>query len=104
MAIGNLDRRIKIQDFTTVQNEFGETARTWVETAEVWGGVKYKSGGESVFATKETETSDVIFTIRYRSGITGKTRIVFEDEVYDIQHIAYVGRRKYMDITAKKSI
>jgi SPP1 family predicted phage head-tail adaptor len=101
MAIGNLDRCITLQDYTTVQNEYGEKSQTWTTTATTRAWVRYKSGGESVFATKETMTADLIFTIRYRSGITTKTRIVYGGFNYDILHIAETGRKKYLDITAK---
>ena len=101
MAIGNLDRCITIQDFTRSQNEYGETTEAWTDTTSTRAGVKYKSGGESVFSNKETATADVIFTIRYRATLTVKSRIVFEGVNYDILHIAQTGRRHYQEVTAK---
>lgn len=102
MAIGNLDRCIIIQDYTTTQNEYGERVQAWTNTATSKAWVKYKSGGESVFATKETVSADVIFVIRYRASLTERSRIVFEGVNYDILHIAEAGRRKYQEVTAKK--
>ena len=102
MAIGNLDRQITIQTPTLTQDEYGEAVTTWSTLATTWAWVRYKSGGEAIFASKDTATADCIFTIRYRSGITEKLRIVYESVNYDILHIAEVGRRKYMELTAKK--
>lgn len=102
MAIGNLDRRIQIQTATAAQDEYGEAVETWATTYTVWAWVRYKSGGESVFSNKETATADCIFTIRYRTGINERLRIVYDSVNYDILHIAEVGRRKYLELTAKK--
>lgn len=102
MAIGTLDRRVVLQTFSASQDEYGQDVNTWTTIATVWAWVRYKSGGESVYSNKETATADCIFTIRYRSGITEKHRIVYGGVNYDILHIAETGRRKFLDITAKK--
>lgn len=101
MAIGNLDRCITIQDYTNTRDEYGGAVKGWTTTATTKAWVKYKSGGESVYATKDTETADLIFVIRYRASLTTKSRIIYDGNTYDIKHIAEAGRRKYMEVTAK---
>lgn len=102
MAIGNLDRCIVLQDWTLTQDSYGQPIESWTETAKTKAWVRYKSGNESLAANKETATADCIFTIRYRASITEKTRVIFDGHTYDIIHIAESGRRKYLDLTAKK--
>lgn len=102
MALGQLDRRITIQSQAGTQDEFGQSVDSWSDVATVWAQVKFKAGSESVSANKLTTGADCIFTIRYRSQITTRNRIIYEGEYYDIIHKAEIGRRKYMDLTAKK--
>jgi len=99
--IGNLDRRIIIQNYTATTNDFGEPVKSWTTTATIWAGVRYGQGNERIMADKETVTADCIFTIRYRT-ITEKTRIVYAGVNYDITHIAEVGRKRYLELLANK--
>lgn len=103
MAIGNLDRRITLANCTSSIDTFGGATESYSTLATVWAWVRYKSGNESLFKTKETVSADAIFTIRYRT-LTEKTRITFETVIYDIVHIAEVGRREYLELTARKIV
>jgi SPP1 family predicted phage head-tail adaptor len=100
--IGDLDRRITLQSYTETANAFGEKVPTWSTLATVWAGVMFKDGGERLITQKETVTADVIFTIRYRSTVSEKTRIVWDSVNYDILHIAEVDRKRYLELAAQK--
>jgi SPP1 family predicted phage head-tail adaptor len=102
--IGNLDRRIVLKDYTTSQNDYGELEQTWTTTATTWAWVRFGAGNERMIANKETVVGDCIFTIRYRTGVTERTKVVFDSTDYDIQHIAQIGRRKYLELTARKIV
>jgi len=103
MATGNLDRRITLANYTqTGDGSFGEVTKTYTTLATVWAWIRFKEGNERLFQTKETVSADCIFTIRYRTSITEKTRITYDSVNYDILHIAEVGRRKYLELTARK--
>jgi len=104
MEIGQMDRRIVLQDYTLTRTDYGESTPTYTTTATVWAAVRFGSGNERMVADKNTAVGDVIFTIRFRSGITEKTRISWDGNYWDIQHIAYLGRRQYVDLIAKKVV
>lgn len=102
--IGELDRRIALQNFTSTQAADGEMTRTWSTAATVWAWVRFGSGSERMIADKNTVVGDCIFTIRYRTGVTEKTRIVLDSVNYDIVHIAERDRKMYLELTAKKVV
>lgn len=104
MEIGQLDRRITLMDYTTTRNDYGESVQSWTTTVTVWAATRHGSGNERMVAAKNTAVGDVIFTIRFRSGITEKTRITWDSVNYDIQHISFIGRRQFIDIIAKKVV
>lgn len=102
MNLGSLDRRITLQNYTATQSDYGESIPTYSTLATVWAMVKPINGNESVTADKITVKADCLFTIRYRTSVTEKTRIVYNSVNYDITNISEVGRRKYLELTAKK--
>jgi SPP1 family predicted phage head-tail adaptor len=104
MEIGQLDRRITLKSYTSSQNDYGEMIDTYDTGTTVWAAVRFGSGNERMVADKATVVGDVIFTIRFRAGLTEKTRIVWDGINWDIQHIAYLGRRQFIDIIAKKVV
>lgn len=102
--IGKLDRRIALQNYTATRSDYGETVPTYATAATVWAWVRFGSGQERMLADKNTVTADAIFTIRYRTGVTEKTRIVWDSVNYDIIHIAEAERRRYLALTAVKTL
>lgn len=102
MNVGSLDRRITLQNYTATQSDYGESVPSYSTLATVWANVVQKSGNESVLASKNTAQADCIFLIRYRTSVTEKTRIVYNSVNYDIIHIAETGRKRYLELTAKK--
>lgn len=102
MEIGQLDRRITLQTSTEARSDFGEALPTWSTFVTCWAAVRHGSGNERMVANKNTVIGDAIFTIRYRDNITEKMRISWDGMIWDIQHIAYIGRRQFIDIIAKK--
>lgn len=101
MNIGKLDRLITIQQ-DTGSDSTGEHVPSWETYRQVWAGIKPKSGSERYEAEMLTATNQVIFVIRYDSGVTEAMRISYESEIYDIIHIAEAGRRQYQELTAQK--
>ena len=64
MQIGELDRRITIQTFTTEADAYGEAIKTWSNLISVWANVNFKGGSTKDIAERVTATSKVVFTIR----------------------------------------
>lgn len=99
-TIGAMDKRIIIRDFTIAANSYGEPQKTWSDTATVWAAVEYSNSGneENYDNAVNLMIRSVIFTIRYREGITEKTQIVFNDEHHDVSHIEILGRNEFLRV------
>jgi SPP1 family predicted phage head-tail adaptor len=87
--IGKMDRRIQLQNYTETTNTYGERLEVYTALATVWAFVDYTGteGREMERAGRETVQSYANFTIRRRTDITERTRIVFDLKAYDIEGI-----------------
>lgn len=105
--IGQLDRRIEIQEPTETRTATGGVETTWAAVARCWAGVSYQLTGnnEDVQGDQPVATTRVTFTIRYRDGLTAKMRILYSGDYYDLMPpFAEVGRKQYMIIQAQKQV
>ena len=64
MQIGELDRRITIETFSTDPDGYGEAIKTWSVLINVWANINWKGGNTKDIAERVTATSKVVFTIR----------------------------------------
>ena len=65
MLIGELDRRIIIEQPTVSTNSYGELeVDSWIEVRTVWAKVEWKGGSEGEDSDKITATTKVNFYIR----------------------------------------
>lgn len=103
MAIdaGRYDRQITIQQATVAQDTFGEPDETWATLAVVWAQVIPKTGREYFKADQRISEADTIFRIRYRSDITSKMRISYNNQFYNINGMAELGRQEALEIIAQ---
>lgn len=103
MDIGDLDRRIKIQQNTpAAPNEFGEREPVWSDFATVWAQLRPLRGKEAMAAGAETQQHTTVFRIRYRRDITPEMCVVYNGRSYDIENIQEPQgmRGQYLDIEA----
>lgn len=97
-----MDRRITIQQRTLVENFYGEKTEQWTNLASTWAKADFpvSSSDEKISDGVQTGHLKVIFTIRFRTGITELNRIVFNSQNYDIQFVQNTARNNYLVITA----
>lgn len=98
IRIGMLDEQITIQQVTEPPNgEYGEPVKSWATLAQVWARVEYPTTGADEDYTKATvkEYRPIAFTIRHRSDVSAKNRVVYDGEEYDIQNIEHIGRKAF---------
>ena len=100
MRAGKLDRWITIEEFSAVQDAFGQETETWTEFATVWPEKVDVKARERFTAQQEIADETTRFRMRWLTGITPKMRIVHDGKTYDIEGIAELGRRVGMEITA----
>lgn len=103
---GALDRRITLQQASTVKNDFGEDISTWgaLPNGEVWASYWPVSDGEKWRAGMVESRQIARFTIRYStavSAIGGENRLQFEGGTWSITGVKEIGRREFLEITAE---
>jgi SPP1 family predicted phage head-tail adaptor len=102
MQLGDLDRRIVIEQYTTTTDAYGQRVESWTTFATVWAKIMYEGGGEDFEAEQKTANRIVKFLIRYAS-VTEKMRVSYASAYYDIENIEEVGRKNYLVLRCKKN-
>ena len=117
MTIGELDRRITIQQPNTSINHYGESQKdSWSNVREVWANVEWKGGNEGEDSDKITATTFVNFYIRnldldnFLNGADAPTmahRIKFSpqsvDKYYYLETVEQIeGRERFLKIITKE--
>ena len=87
MRAGRLRHQVAIQTATTAQDAYGQPVKTWATTATVWGAVEPIGGKEAYRAQAERADLSHLVVIRYRSGVTPMTRILFGTRTMDIESV-----------------
>ena len=102
MQIGELDRRITIQESTATTDSYGEETLVWSTYRKVWAKLGYVSGNETFEADQKTAIRTEKFFVRYDSCITEKMRISWDSGYYDIRAIEQLGREKYLVLKCER--
>ena len=95
MQLGDLDRRVRIEQCTWVTDSVGQRVAVWSTLATVWAKVAYESGGERYEADQKVAERIVKFIVRYNSSLNETMRVVYDGSVYDILAIEDVDRERY---------
>lgn len=104
VQIGKLDRKITFQEPVYENNDHNEDKIIdWDNVVSVWAKTEQKQGSEVVDADRVTYYETTIFTIRHRTDLNVRMRIIFQSVPYRIFSIAeHKGSRKgYMEIAAE---
>ena len=97
--VGNLDRRVTIQEQTTVVQPSGQHKNTgWSDLADVWAAIMIKGGGEKYEDSQRVANLSTTFQIRKRSDVTVEMRVVHDSKNYYIHQIIEVGRDKRLNL------
>jgi SPP1 family predicted phage head-tail adaptor len=102
MMAGKLDRRIVIKTPTVTQDSHGGKVTTWTTLATVYASVTHLKGREHLVGGQFTPEAEVKFRLRYRSDFDESAQITHDGVAYDILHIAEIGRRRGLEVLAKK--
>lgn len=98
------DKRLMIQRFVSSKDaNTGQKIGAWVTLSTIWGGLASNKGGSEkiVEGAQVVATQNAVFSIRWRSDIRKTDRIFYDGEVYDIEQIVKIGRRKYLNLVCK---
>lgn len=97
MKAGALRHRIDLQTRSDSVDEIGQPSTTWTSTAFLWGDVRYLTGLGALKAGADVSVSKCTIRLRHRAINAGQ-RIVYGNEVFDIQAVLPDGKREYIDL------
>lgn len=102
MRAGRRDRKITIQQVSTVQDTIGYPAETWTTLRDVWAEVIPIRGAEALRFERQSTEEINKFVIPYFSDITQKHRISYNSQTWDILYISEINRREGLEIIAQR--
>jgi len=101
-----MDQRVTFQEVTRVADSMGGAAETWANLSinpTVWAKVQPLRGNEVMRADRVEALGLYIVTIRNRSDISEKNRMVWGSENYNIRRIERRGTRAlYLQFEAER--
>ena len=99
MNPGRLNRRITVQQQSSVQDEVGQPVQTWADHASLWADVRTQGGLEAIKAGAVTSTVRASIRVRMVAGINAGMRVLLGESVYNITAVLpdEAGRR-HMDL------
>jgi len=100
MSAGQLRHRVDLQQKVSGVDEIGQPVTTWESVAFLWGDVRYLTGVSAIKAGADTSASKVSIRLRHGTFNAGQ-RIVYGDEVFDVQAVLPDGKRQYVDLVAE---
>jgi SPP1 family predicted phage head-tail adaptor len=97
--IGPMNRSVQIQQSTDAQDDVGQPIEVW-ETIRGWRAArKDVQGWERLRADQEVGARTSVFTGRWFAA-NMEMRLLHDDMTWDIEGLAELGRRDFLEITA----
>lgn len=84
---GLLRQRITLEQATETRGSAGGVSKSWSTLATVWAQKEDLSGSERFTAQQTTAEVSTRFTIRYRTGLGGKLRVVHDSVTYNVESV-----------------
>jgi SPP1 family predicted phage head-tail adaptor len=102
LGIGKLDRRVIIQSLGTGVDAAGQEIKTVTNVVTVWMGFREDQGkgGERFIAQQVVGRAVLTFITRWRSGVTVKHVLFYDNKTWDIHDVREIGRRGGLEIDA----
>jgi len=96
--VGTLNRRIRIETFTTSADSYGEPIKTWAVLGHVWAAIRPLKSSERFEAQQVNRQVNLRITIHHRTDVTEQMRILYDGDYYDIQGIRELGYREGLEL------
>lgn len=87
MRIGRMRSRVTFQAATRTPDGGGGYTETLADVATVWAHVEPLTGREQILAMQTEMERPHRITTRYREGITGATRLLYDGRTFDIKSV-----------------
>ena len=102
MTIGELDRRVVIENVSTSRNSYGELERTYESFRTVWAAIEWKGGTEGVDQSEKiTGMTKLHIYIRNldMSNLSLQSRLTYDGKYYFPKVINQIeGRTAFLEI------
>lgn len=109
MTPGRLRHRVLIQARATtstgapLQDRSGQEVISWINGPTVYADVKPSSGREQVNSEAVQSVISHVVTIRYRTGVTAKNRLLYGGRVLEILAVVDVDERhRWLELTCSE--
>lgn len=101
--IGQLRDRVSLQSVSETQSASGYPTESWSTVATRWAEATFRDvhSGEEEASGQKTAITAANFRLRYDESINQKNRLVYNEQVYDIQIITISQDRSYMTLFCK---
>lgn len=88
---GNMNKRITIQKYTSIEGEWGQTTTQWIDFTTVWASINSLFGKEFWEAKQCNLENSINITIRYQKALkdldTREYRVKWDNKIYNIINI-----------------
>ena len=91
--VGKMRYRVKLQSPTNTTDAGGGISQVWGLVSNLWADIKPVGGTETYRQGQVQESTTHEVTIRYRSDIYTKYRILFGTRAFNIKHIKNIEER-----------
>ena len=99
---GELNRRIRIQQYVRTRDADGYYAEDWQTVCTLWAKFSRESGTELRERGADFAEIHVRFLIRFREGIDRKMAVLYRGDRYEIEYLNNYGDSgEYLEILAK---
>lgn len=96
---GELNQRITIQRATVTTNDYGEEITTWGTLGKAWAAIRNVLQREPFAAEQFVSVVTTSFTLRYRTDVTAKMRVLCDGKIYEIDSSADPdGARRFIEL------
>lgn len=105
MRVGKMNRRITLRTMTRTPDGMGGYTETPTDAGPYWAHVEPLEGREQIEAMQTGMQRPHRFEMRYQSGMTGATLVIYDSRTFDVKSVVDPGERhEQLVITADEVI
>jgi SPP1 family predicted phage head-tail adaptor len=106
IQVGALSERVTLQQLPTTQDAHGQESAAWVDFDEVWAKAEPLRGRDFFAAAQMQVSVSVRFTIRFRTDMPARLRVLWRGAAYDVQGepIDIDARRIWLELMCQSGV
>lgn len=96
LGAGEFNQLITLEQRNQSTDGYGQKSNTWTELDQVWAKLDWDDGSSAASGKKESIVQKMDATIHYRSDIDSDVRVQVDGDIYQIQSLVPLGRKRYL--------